>query len=268
MRNCSIDDCSNKHEAYGWCHKHYVRWKKHGDPLKIGKPKSIRTKNISKCTIDGCDKINLATDLCRAHYLKNKRLSKISACDIDGCSNKSYVKGLCNAHYIRKSRKKPMLEKSWHQLSAKERLNKFIKVNEENQCWIWTGGKNKKGYGSLSYNGKTTIAHRLSYELYIGQIPNEMLICHHCDTPSCINPGHLFLGTNLDNSNDKFSKGRNKSSPGQRNGNSKLTDDQVRSIKKKLKNGVKVSDISKQYEVSETNISYIKKEKTWSHIHG
>lgn len=265
-RICSVNDCNNKHEAHGWCHKHYIRWKKHGDPFRVDKARSTRKKDLSKCLVDGCNKINLSTGLCRAHYLKNRRVTATKLCSIDECKNPSYVLGLCNMHYIRNYRNKPINEKSWYQLSPKERLNKFIKIDDEKKCWLWVGGKNRKGYGSIHFNGKNRIAHRMSYELYVGEIPCGVLVCHHCDTPSCVNPEHLFLGTDLDNSNDKFSKGRHKSSPGQSNGNSKLTNDEVRCIKKRLKVGTKVSEISKQYHISETNIYYIKKEKTWSHI--
>lgn len=83
------------------------------------------------------------------------------------------------------------------------------KVKVIDGCWIWQGGKNKDGYGAATVNGKYINAHRLSFKLNIGEIPKGMFVCHTCDTPSCINPEHLFLGTHEDNMKDMKKKGRN-----------------------------------------------------------
>ena len=82
------------------------------------------------------------------------------------------------------------------------------------ECWLWTGGKTSKGYGSFSYyQGRSAIgAHVSSHLFHLGEIPNGMRVCHSCDNPPCVNPEHLFLGTNSDNMKDMFSKGRNGSS--------------------------------------------------------
>ena len=152
-------------------------------------------------------------------------------------------------------------------MDIKERLFSFVEMND-NGCWDWMGAKNKKGYGSLSYQNKTTIAHRLSYSLFVGEILNGLHVLHRCDRPNCINPNHLFLGTDLDNSNDKIYKGRFVACYGEDNGNSKLTDDHVLDIKNKIKNGFSFASIARKYEVSETTIAYIAKNKIWRHING
>lgn len=80
----------------------------------------------------------------------------------------------------------------------------------ESGCWIWLKQANIHGggYGRISINNKVEKAHRVSYRIFIGEIPDKLFVCHHCDTPSCINPYHLFIGTNLDNQKDMHKKGR------------------------------------------------------------
>lgn len=78
-----------------------------------------------------------------------------------------------------------------------------------NDCWEWQGPRNPKGYGLFSYEGKNHTAHRFAWEMANQQvIPTGMLVCHHCDNPPCINPEHLFLGTQSDNMADSRNKGR------------------------------------------------------------
>lgn len=76
-------------------------------------------------------------------------------------------------------------------------------------CWHYCGVRNQFGYGRLSVDGRTQVAHRLSYEVFVGPIPPGLLVLHRCDNPSCINPDHLWLGTYRDNSVDCWNKGRN-----------------------------------------------------------
>jgi hypothetical protein len=95
-----------------------------------------------------------------------------------------------------------------NKVSIKEKLlSKIIKTKE---CWIWTGHKNHKGYGVLwdSKSKKLKRTHRLSFETFNGKIKDKLHVLHRCDNPSCINPLHLFLGTNSDNQKDAVKKGR------------------------------------------------------------
>jgi hypothetical protein len=95
----------------------------------------------------------------------------------------------------------------------------FEKVEKSDSCWIWVGAKTSNGYGSIGVNGKSMSAHRYSYQLHNGAIPNGMVICHTCDIRLCVNPAHLWAGTQKENLHDMFKKGRDcKNNPGNAHG--------------------------------------------------
>ena len=91
---------------------------------------------------------------------------------------------------------------------TKEFLEKRSTPIPEAGCWIWEKAVNNKGYGVIRLKKKNVYAHRMSYETFIGPIPDGLIVCHRCDTPCCINYRHLFLGTHLDNLIDSVNKGR------------------------------------------------------------
>lgn len=89
-------------------------------------------------------------------------------------------------------------------------MNRFFeKVAKTSDCWAWLAGKDKDGYGKIKINGKTLQAHRVSWVIHNGCIPEGLSVLHVCDNPSCVNPKHLFTGTTLDNMRDRDAKGRN-----------------------------------------------------------
>ena len=90
----------------------------------------------------------------------------------------------------------------------KEHLEKRSEKIPIAGCWLWTGAKKKDGYGNIRYKDQVWIAHRLSYQIFRGDIPKDGLVLHKCDVPSCINPHHLFLGSAEDNMQDMVKKGR------------------------------------------------------------
>lgn len=133
-------------------------------------------------------------------------------------------------------------------------------------CWLWHGGTEAIGYGVIYGNKTPWKAHRLSYTLHCGPIPDGMHVCHRCDVRACVNPDHLFLGTHAENMADREAKGRNRPPRGERSGNAKMTDAQVREVVARLANGEQQAAIVQEMGVSASTISLIFKGKTWRHI--
>jgi hypothetical protein len=141
-------------------------------------------------------------------------------------------------------------------------FNRFMKLvnrNEETGCWLWAGCKSKNGYGVMSFKGKQVRSNRFSYAFFNGPIPSAFCVCHKCDNPSCVNPDHLFIGTNKDNQIDCSMKDRG----GLR---SKLTVNDVIEIKKLLKTNIMQSTIALLFNVQDAAISKIKHNKRWSYV--
>jgi hypothetical protein len=154
-------------------------------------------------------------------------------------------------------------------------IGKFSKylpdVLDENLCWEWKGPVNLKrgGYGQFHFNKKTLKAHRVSYEIHYAEPLGSFHCLHKCDNPKCVNPLHLFSGTNLDNVRDKVNKGRcyTGNQKGEYNGASKLTDDIVKNIRKLYNTGCyTTTKLAEMYNVHRSTISYIVNNKTFKHL--
>lgn len=125
-------------------------------------------------------------------------------------------------------------------------------------CRLWLSGKFKSGYGNVWQNGKTRRAHIVAYELVFGNIPIGFEVCHTCDTPACCNPGHLFLGTRLDNTMDMIGKSRGAFSRGEKNVICKFTDYQVARVRELHSQGVmKRQEIADEIGMSYSQVSRI-----------
>ncbi len=149
---------------------------------------------------------------------------------------------------------------SGKRISLIDRLQKGIKV-VLNGCWEWQGCRTTKGYGWIRRSGtprKMLRTHRAMWEIVFSSIPKGLCVLHRCDNPPCVKPAHLFLGTSKDNMVDKVVKGR--SLKGENHVNSKLTWDQVRSIRADARSCLEVGS---EYEISSSQVSNIKRNKQW-----
>lgn len=147
-----------------------------------------------------------------------------------------------------------------------------VAVGSINECWEWTAGTISTGYGvtrSLTGPERQEYAHRVSWQLHFGQIPEGLLVCHHCDNPACVNPAHLFLGTVSDNAIDMTIKGRRydcgKHTRGEQNNRGKLTIEQVKEIRSLADGGaITIKELANRFDVSCTTIKNIKYRISWS----
>lgn len=145
--------------------------------------------------------------------------------------------------------------------SIQERFEYYTKKTDS--CWVWTGPKNADGYGQLWIGNGYKRAHRISYELFIGPITNNIL--HKCDNPPCVNPEHLRDGTQNENVQDMILKNRAIyiPSPGSKNGMSVLNEGNVIDIRNLLKQGLKDKEIAQYYDVSWRAIQKIRLGVRW-----
>ena len=190
------------------------------------------------CGIKECDLPVLALGLCNKHWRRNKKFGSPMAVSSHSGSNKG--------------------------LSAKERFWKgVIKTSE---CWVWKLSKDKNGYGifrGMIGQTKFTRAHRYSYALHTGDLLIGMQALHSCDNSNCVNPAHLFSGTNADNMRDKAQKGRARVPVGEKHGKSILTEQQARRI---LKDPRTYAEIAFDYNVAPSTIGSLKQRASWKHL--
>lgn len=202
---------------------------KHGMLIVIGKEKNIGDCTGWKVKCDcGVEKI-----------LSSKNFLRAKSC---GCIKSKVSKKNCEDRTI----------------SFWDRMKKV------GDCLEWSGSRDKDGYGTLRRGKIDHKAHRVAYELKNGQIPKGMCVCHTCDNPPCCNPDHLFLGTIKENNRDRTSKGR--TAMGEKNGLSKLKDEDIIKIRKMHTMGISQQKIADIFGVFQTSISRICRCVSWKHI--
>lgn len=151
-----------------------------------------------------------------------------------------------------------------------DRFEAWVERTPLDGCWIWIGTLWPNGYGycrtESRRNSPRELAHRLSWRLHVGEIPVGMNVCHRCDVRSCVNPAHLFLGTQLDNVRDMDAKGRrvNAAPKGERHANSKLREADVLAIAKDVTTPRSV--LAGRYMIDEETVSRIRARKAWTHL--
>ncbi len=176
---------------------------------------------------------------------------------------------------------------------------------ELGQCWVWTAARLPNGYGRLGFGRSTRLAHRVSWNIHFGEIPEGILVMHRCDRTFCVRPEHLSLGNHADNSADCVSKGRYKNGmkgnteraargerhgskinpecvlrgdkhpfrirpelvkTGEHHGMSKINETEVLEIRALLSKGIKQADIGRIYNISNSQVSSIKTKHSWKHL--
>lgn len=143
-----------------------------------------------------------------------------------------------------------------------------VSVGGKDDCWPWLAANDGKGYGVFDAEPITDRAHRFSYYLAHGNLPHGLNVCHKCDNPICVNPNHLFLGTDGDNRADCLRKGRWKRGDvrGEKNGRAKLNPDKVRLIRKLASEGRTWESLAKEFGVGKCTIGFLIHRKTWADV--
>lgn len=187
-------------------------------------------------------------------------------CSIEGCGKKLYARGWCEMHYARWHRKGDTSKFEPPPRTLDDLLARFdANVKKTDTCWLWTGCLNSAGYGTLSVDCKSKLAHRLAWDLFKTEKIGSAFVLHLCDVKTCVNPSHLFNGTQADNMADKIRKGRHRFGvlKGVKHGSCKLTEDDVRTIRAS-KQPWRL--LAQQFETSVGNVAMIRSRKTWRHL--
>jgi HNH endonuclease len=151
-------------------------------------------------------------------------------------------------------------------MNLEERFEEKYISEPNTGCWLWTACLDDKGYGGIMYQKIYRKAHRVSAFLYgiLNDLKSPLHVCHKCDTPQCVNPNHLFVGTNRDNAQDRARKGRNASKKGELNGQCILSLGDVVWIKQNLH--LSNSKLGAKFGVHRKTIYSIRTGKNWKHV--
>lgn len=193
-------------------------------------------------------------------------------CTVDGCGAKVRSRGMCQKHYSAwryASRDvMPVVPRGYPCASRsdtmEERLERRIERDPNSGCWLWAGALNNYGYGSLGVHGKGYAAHRLSFETFRRRLAPGEVVCHKCDTPACVNPDHLFAGSQADNLADMHAKGRHRANfLGAR---AVLTEERVLEARRRYRAGEKAKSIAADFGVHEHTLWMAASGRSWTRL--
>ena len=149
--------------------------------------------------------------------------------------------------------------------TLRERFEEKYIPEPNSGCWLWTEGLFHFGHGKFWMGGRSHIASRVAWQLYVGAIPKDMCVLHKCDNPGCVNPDHLFLGTKGDNSKDMYAKGRQRHQRGDDRPFARLDRAAVIDIRSGKLTG---AEYAEKYGVSRPTVCKAAKGYTWKHVEG
>lgn len=173
-------------------------------------------------------------------------------------------------------------------LTHEEKDRFWRRVIVAGKCWLWTGCVNNKGYGLMRVCRRAVLVHRLVFEMATGEAPGEMEVCHQCDTPRCVNPAHLWLGTHADNMADRDAKGRvshgedhylrrdparhplrarpELAARGEGHGRALLNDDIVRELRRRRADGETLHSLAACFGVDRSTVTRAIDGRSWRHV--
>ena len=270
---CSIDGCSLQVAARGWCHRHYSRWYKYGDPEEPirsrGGRKPSEVDNL--CEIDGCAKAVRGRGWCWFHYQRWYRYGDPlrepeprQPCLVEGCKNLRCGHGYCPKHYKRFKKYGDPLKQTRPERGSGIKFVRLAAEYEGDDCLEWPYAKTVRGgYGavtkSIHPSGK---AHRAVLELAAGPPPEPGMSAAHapgvCHNPACVNPRHLRWATNQENQADRIVDGTH---------GTKLSGADVVEIRRQFaEGGTTRRELANNWGISYGHIKGIISRRTWKHV--
>lgn len=232
---CSIENCNSPVRSKGWCTKHYKRWYKHGDPLKI-----VRiSPPDGLCTIEGCEKKHRQNGFCMMHR------------------RRWYLYG--DPHYLVPKK------------TTDERAEEFwqnVEIRGDDECWLWQRSLNRDGYGltRLTLDGIPLLgAHRVALYLATREDPQGRYACHTCDNRVCCNPNHLYWGDIQSNNRD--AKERNRLAVGESASKSKLSTQDVMNARVLYAFGLSIAELQRMFGLKgHGSMRSVINYDTWKHV--
>lgn len=202
--------------------------------------------------------------VCKKEFLTHKK-DQIHCCN--ACRKSRHIKTCpkCGNSFVTYNKDQTYCSIKCSLQNPIDRFWSKVKIGSSDDCWEWQGGVNSTGRGVYWYNGSSIHAHRFVWTITNGDIPDNMLVCHHCDNGKCVNPKHLFLGTQKDNMQDMVSKGRKVTLRGSNDPKSKLTESDVLRIRS-LYGEYSQYKLARMFNVSRSTISAIIHRYNWKHV--